>query len=243
MISVLYNLPCRNAQGLHLHELQELAVGQQQHVATPHPPLTGDFWQLLSYSPAFQNGRTPSKCEYIWDFFVNTWNLTANKLEWLNKLMFKVPLGTRGARPAGSTAPRSAQLQSCRPLPNRSSVWNTPPASRLQRKAAARSETELPSPAGLLLHDHKHSLISKRSKDETDESQCKYLSFLLVYFVLQKGKQANKTSKNKLSSPVYFLSHLIKGMLCYHLIQWKNSFRSPWERHWSIILNHKYQIL
>lgn len=112
-ISVRCNFLCRNAQGLHPHELQELAVGQQQHMATPHPPLTGDSWLLLSYSSTFQNRRTPSKCEYIWDFFVNTWNLTANKLEWLNNLVFQEPLGTPGARPAGSTAPRSAQLQSC----------------------------------------------------------------------------------------------------------------------------------
>lgn len=231
-ISVPYNLTVWEHSGSAPHELQELAVGRQQHMGTPHPPLTGDSWQLLSHSTTFQNGRTPSECDNIWDFSVNNWDLAANKSEWFNELMFKVPLGTRGAQPAGSRAPRSAQLQSCWPLPNRSSAWNTPLTSRLQRKAPARSETELPSPAGLLLRDHKHSLISKRSKDEADESQCKYLSFLLVYFVLQKGKQANKTSKNKLSSPVYFLSHLIKGMLCYHLIQWKNSFRSPWERHW-----------
>lgn len=96
-ISVPYNLTVWEHSGSAPHELQELAVGRQQHMGTPHPPLTGDSWQLLSHSPTFQNGRTPSECDNIWDFSVNNWDLAANKSEWFNEPMFKVPLGTRGA--------------------------------------------------------------------------------------------------------------------------------------------------
>lgn len=51
------------------------------------------------------------------------------------------------------------------------------------------------------------------------------------YFFIQKSKHTNNTGNNRWSSPGQSFSHLIKGKLCHHLIQWKNSFRSPWEQH------------